>query len=165
MLFNLSIPWAPLRVGVLASYLIGMVLGSGLHVHATLSHEHDNEGLHGHSPVAHVHATTLIPSAASHSEIISPSEDEHRHPVPLVQLIAIRALHPKSSKSVQQNTVYSFDVPSAPFLIVPRILLVVFSPDTLPPLHSLTVHSHLGRSPPAGCPAEAGSVGVSPPTT
>jgi hypothetical protein len=148
MLSTLTIPWTLLRVSVLASYFIGMFFGSGLHVHSALSHEHNAEGFHRHSLVVHVHITALMRSADSHSENIFSSDSEHGHQVPQVQLIAIRAPHSKLSKSVQQNTFSSFDIPSAPSFSLPRILLFVFAQETSPPLHSLTVLARFGRSPP-----------------
>ena len=130
------------------TYLIGVVFGGGLHLHESLSHQHEGTHLHTHSYVAHVHNAAVFRFPALNGETISPVENEHQHPVPLVQLIAVPASTSTITKSIQHNVTCPVDLPQTGFpdLFVP--ILFAFPHETSPPLHSLTGFSDSGRSPP-----------------
>ncbi len=148
ILFSSSIILSIPRVAVLVVYLTGVMFGGGLHLHESLSHEHESDLLHTHTWVAHFHNTTVFPFSGLKSESVAPVEDEHQHPVSLVQLIAVPASNLAPAKSSQHNISCSIDLPRA-YSTNPSIsILFVYPHETSPPLRSLAGSSDSGRSPP-----------------
>lgn len=128
--------------------MTGFVFGGGLHLHSSIGHEHENADHHTHTMAAHVHNTVLLPSPGFENETISSLENEHQHPVPLVQLIAVRASAPTTIQSFQYDFACSADLPRRFFPDPAISILFVFPHETSPPLRSLTGSSDSGRSPP-----------------
>jgi len=124
------------------------MFGGGLHLHESLSHEHERADRHTHALAAHVHNTVGVPSSGSKSETIAPLENGHQHSVPLVQLIAVRTSTSTITQSFQHNVACTIDLPQTYFPDLSLSILFVFPLETSPPLRSLTGCSDSGRSPP-----------------
>ena len=131
---------------LLSSYFIGLTFGNGLHLHESLTHEHDGASSHEHSWAAHVHETAITPSATPVDEEISAQKTAHDHAVPVVHIVAVPASSSTPTNSVLNVFAGPGDVveSSLPFfsisLLLPR--------ETSPPLPAQTHFSNLGRSPP-----------------
>ncbi len=137
-----------LRAILLLTCLIGVVFGGGFHPHESLRHQHEGAHLHSHSYVAHAHNAVTFRFSALNTETISPIENEHQHPVPLVELIAVPVSTSIITKSVQYNVTSPVDLPQTGFPDLFVAILFVFPHETSPPLYSLTGFSDSGRSPP-----------------
>lgn len=148
MLRNFFISSPALKVALLGTYLLVAMFGGGLHPHSSLNHEDETDSHHIHTLTAHVHDTTFFLSEESKSQTISPIENGHQHPVPIVQLIAVRTSTSATTKSIQRNVTCSVAVLRTCYQNSAISILFVFPRETSPPLRSLTGSSDSGRSPP-----------------
>lgn len=138
-----------LRSVLLVCYASGLVFGGGLHLHVSISHDHDSAPPHIHSLLAHMHETA-IPSYPGHNnETISPRDTHHNHPVPSLEPIAVPA-STAGPKHVIQNTVTNpTEAIRHSFPSLSISLLHVLPRETSPPLLARTDLPDSGRSPPA----------------
>jgi hypothetical protein len=139
-----SILSSALAVFLLISYLIGMIFGSGLHVHGLLHHDQEDPHLHTRALAAHVHDTDFISFPGSHS--VSLLEDEHHHPVHVLHIIAVSASKTTPMKPYRHSSVCADD-PSPVLSYYPSVSTLYICPrETSSTIRSI---SHSGRSPPS----------------
>jgi hypothetical protein len=139
----LSILSSTLAAFLLISYLIGVMFGSGLHVHGSLSHDHEDRHLHTHAFAAHVHDTDIVPPPDSHGESLI--EIEHLHSVHVLHLIAVSGSKITPTKHHRQSTVCAVDPPPVLSYYPSVSILFISPPETSPAIRSM---SYSGRSPP-----------------
>lgn len=136
------------RFVLLVSYMMALAFGNGLHVHESLRHEHDGTDSHTHSWTAHVHQSMVTPSGTAKSQIRSTQEQDHLHPVPVVQLIAGSAPTSSQKHPSQRIVVASVGVERISTFFPLFSFLFLFPRETLPPLSSWTGLLDSGRAPP-----------------
>jgi hypothetical protein len=139
-----SILSSTLSAFLLFSYFIGMIFGSGLHVHGLFDHDHEDPHLHTRTLAAHVHDTDFIPLPGSHS--VSLFEDEHHHPVHVLLMIAVSASKTATMKPHRHSTVCADDL-SPDLSYYPSVSILFISPRETP--STIRSVSHSGRSPPS----------------
>jgi hypothetical protein len=142
---NISSIWSSaLAAFLIISYLIGVMFGSGFHVHGSLSHDHEDRHLHTHAFAAHVHDTEIVPHPDSHGE--SSIEIEDLHSVHTLHLIAVPVSKIASTKHHRHSTDCAADLPPVlPFY--PSVSSLFICPlKTSPSIYTISLS---GRSPPS----------------
>jgi hypothetical protein len=140
----LSILSSALAAFLLISYLIGVMFGSGLHVHGSLSHDHEDRHRHTHAFATHVHDTEIVPHPDSHGESLI--EIEHLHSVHVLHLIAVTVSNITTTKQHRETTVCTVVLPPVLSYYSSVSILFISPPEPLPPIRFI---SHSGLSPPS----------------
>ncbi len=128
-------------------YSLGSFSHNGLHLHADLSHAHDDSSEHHHHLALHSHSD-LIATKPVGTQIESNAK-EHQHPVGEIQLAAFSQALNKRQRSLESKDVGSKPFIEASFLqpFLSEPMAVFLSRDESPPetiFHSVSS----GRSPP-----------------
>jgi len=134
-----------LRVLVAAANVLGVMLGTGLHLHLLLEHEHEGDRAHRHIAVVHSHdGIADLPGETAHRQ----PAGEHRHHVPLMQIVALQPV-PMQVVSFQVGQLEAYTLHNAdpsPDCGMSRCANFFF--DTSPPFEQQLAEEIPGRSPP-----------------
>jgi len=133
-----------IRLLVACANVLGVVFGTGVHLHLLLAHEHESDRAHRHDVVVHSHAGIPdYPGETTHRQ----PDGEHRHHVPLIQIVAVNPASMQTESYALQllesctlsSTALSPDLNS--------FCWITFT-DTSPPFKQRLTEDISGRSPP-----------------
>jgi len=115
-----------------------------MHLHLLLMHEHEGKGAHQHVAAVHWHAD--IPDGPGETSD-GASADEHRHHVPLIQIVAVEPLTLQAiSYVIAQLEVFTLPN-TGPSPVLEFSCWFSFT-DTSPPFKLQLTKDISGRSPP-----------------
>ena len=136
-----------LRPVVVTGYLLAVALDGGFHFHGLFSHSHGNGSEHEHRFVLHLHSQ--VNDLYTGEIYFAPTERQHQHPVPSVQMVALPSPLVKQELVLSVSTLQLDILPVEVFALNnPQYLFTAFSP---PPPDSFSTFTVVrsGRSPPA----------------
>jgi hypothetical protein len=140
----LNSPGTYLRLFVAGANILGLLLGTGVHLHILLPHEHEGDLAHRHILIVHSHAA---PPDSPVETSLRQTNGEHRHHVPSIQIVAVHLAPIQTGSYVPEYLEFysvSSTAPDPDREISPWISFT----DTSPPPEQPLTESISDRSPP-----------------